>query len=419
MKKVVLSVAALLLLLGACAPASHVPPGVDVSALSFRGTLIEQPIEPLDDSFVNGSNSFGLSAAKLLYNQNENIAFSPASIELALCMTREGAGGQTADEMKKALGLETLTDEQITAACRLLMWRANTGGMEAANAIWLSSDYTFAERFVDTCTKDYMADAYPLVIPGAMDAINAWADEKTHGRINDIITEEFNDETKIVLANALYYLGDWEMPFEANNTYEREFSAPSGKVKTDFMHSDRQVPYYQNDDFFMISLNFKSGEDQGRYAMAFLLPVEGSSIGDMLTVLDADIFATALDGAAKQEVWIRLPKFEFSFFTKLKETLISMGMLSAFDEIDADFSPMTQEKNALFISEVLHKCYIRVDELGAEAAAVTAVAAADGAAMIEEEPPKFYADRPFLFAIYSLEDGAIAFMGTVNDPTQG
>ena len=419
MKKVLIIVGILLLLLGACAPGGLTVHGTDVLALSFHGTLAEQPIEPLDDGFVNGNNSFGLNAAKLLYNQDENLAFSPASIELALCMTREGAGGQTANEMKKALGFEGLTDEQITAACRSLMWRANTGGMEAANAIWLSSDYTFAERFVDTCTQDYMADAFPLVIPGAKDAVNAWADEKTHGRIRDIIAEELSDDTKIVLANALYYLGDWETPFESGDTYEREFSAPSGKIKTDFMHSDRNVPYYQNDDFSMISLRFKSGEGEGKYAMAFLLPAEYKDMGDMLEALDAGIFAAAIDEAKTQEVWIRLPKFEFSFFTELRDALMTMGMETAFDQNTADFSPMTQEENALFISQVLHKCYIRVDELGAEAAAVTAVAAEDSGAMIEDEPPKFYADRPFLFAIYSLEDGAIAFMGAVNDPTQG
>lgn len=419
MKNIMIAFVLLILLLGACAPGGNTTPGIDALALSHQGMLTEQPIEQLDKRFVNGNNSFGLSAAMLLYNQEENLAFSPSGIELALCMTREGAGGQTAEEMKEALGLSALSDEQITAACRSLMWRANTGGMEAANAIWLSSDYTFAKRFVDTCTKDYMADAYPLVIPGAKDAVNAWADEKTHGRIRDIIAEEFSDDTKIILANALYYLGDWEIPFEANDTYEREFSSPSGKITADFMHSDRQVPYYQNNDFSLISLNFKSIEGEGRYAMAFLLPAEGKSMGDMLAALDAESFAAAINEAKEQEVWIRLPKFEFSFFTKLKDTLITMGMKTAFDASIADFSPMTQEENALFISEVLHKCYIRVDELGAEAAAVTEVAAADGAAMIEDEPSKFYADRPFLFAIYSLEDNVIAFIGAVNDPTQG
>ena len=93
--------------------------------------------------------------------------------------------------------------------------------------------------------------------------VNAWADEKTHGRIKDIIAQELPPETRIVLANALYYLGEWELPFEANDTYDDEFAAPFGNVTAPFMHSDWFVPYYKNDDFSMITLNFKSDENEG------------------------------------------------------------------------------------------------------------------------------------------------------------
>ena len=113
---------------------------------------------------------------------------------------------------------------------------------------------------------------------------------------------------------------------------------------------------------------------------------------------------------------IKLPKFEYMYSASLKDTLIGMGMPLAFDPSSADFSGMTVEPNLLYISNVLHKCYIRVDELGAEAAAVTEVEVA--AAGIPEDPVTFFADRPFLFAIFSQEDGTIAFMGVVNDPTQ-
>ena len=135
------------------------------------------------------------------------------------------------------------------------MWRANTGGTETANAIWLSSDYTFAKRFVDTCTQDHMADAYPLIIPGAKDAVNTWADEKTHGCIRDIIAEELSDDTKIILANALYYLGDWEIPFEANDTYEREFSAPSGRAQRYANHHGNEHCFEDGAIAFMGAVN--------------------------------------------------------------------------------------------------------------------------------------------------------------------
>ena len=422
-KRIALFAVCVALLLSAC---SALPPSgsdtpttsaQDVQSQGFRGVLTRQIIGPLDSGFVQGVNDFGFSSASRLFAGDENLAISPASIELALCITLTGANGVTKDEMIAALGLEGLTDGQITGACKALMWRANTGGMEAANAIWLLSDYQYNAEYVNTCTQEYMADLMPLAIPGAMDDINAWASEKTHGRIAQILEQEPDADTRLIITNALYYLGDWELPFEAHNTFDGEFAAPNGSATVSFMKSEWAVPYYQNDRFSMISLRFKSKADEGHYAMAFLLPAEGSSLESLLQSMDGEAFQTALQLAKKQEVWIRLPKFEIEYFSALNDTLGAMGIQKAFSIDEADFSGITDQER-LFISNVLHKCFVRVDELGAEAAAVTEVEMMAGAALIEDLPPQFYADRPFLFAIYSLEDGAIAFLGAVNDPSQ-
>lgn len=421
MKKITVIIFMLLLLLSACECLSQPYANLseNAAAISRQGILTPQPIKPLDDNFVRGINDFGFDAAELLYTQDKNLAISPASIELALCMTREGAAGETKNEMTQALRLSGLTDEQITAACKSLMWRANTGVMEAANAIWLLPEYAYSEEFVGTCTDDYMSDVFPLMIPGAKKSVNDWAEKKTHARIKEVLDKEPNNLTRIILANALYFLGEWELPFEANATYEREFNTPSGTVNTDFMHSERHIPYYSNANFSMISLSFKSDGDDGKYAMAFLLPKEGTDISDMLSALDAQTFSAALRGFQEQKVRIRLPKFEFLYKNRLNDMLKAMGLSRAFDIQHADFSAMVQHpmEEPLFISFVDHMCYIRIDELGAEAAAVTAVGLETRSAPPENEPATFYADRPFVFAIYSLEDGAIAFMGAVNDPT--
>jgi serpin B len=213
-------------------------------------------------------------------------------------------------------------------------------------------------------------------------------------------------------------LGDWELPFDANDTYDKEFASPSGAVTVPFMNSEWSVPYYSNDQFSMISLKFKAEEGEGHYAMAFILPAEGASVDTLLSSLNGEAFKAALDGATDdREVSISLPKFEFSYFAPLADTLAAMGMEKAFSPDGADFSGMTDAEQ-LYISSVLHKCYVRVDELGAEAAAVTSVEMTATAMPVEEEPLIFNADRPYLFAIYSQEDGAIAFIGAVNDPSQ-
>ena len=168
----------------------------------------------------------------------------------------------------------------------------------------------------------------------------------------------------------------------------------------------------------MITLDFAGEENEGQYAMAFLLPAEGSSAEDMMASLSGAAFAKALNDAQPRETIVSLPKFEFSYFTSLKDTLIDMGMGVAFSG-GADFSAMTEGPNGLYIDDVLHKCFVKVDELGAEAAAVTVVEMNESAVMPPEDAAVFHADRPFLFAIYSREDGTIAFLGAVTDPSQG
>lgn len=426
MKKSAFTILAMLMLAGcAMQTAPGIAPSAQSSAaaaadnipLGLTAELKAQPIAALDGRFASGVNGFGLQAASRLYGEGNNLAISPASIELALCMTRAGAAGRTKEDMSETLGLSGLTDVQIADACRSLMWRVNTGGMEAADAIWVREGLALSDAFAKTCADDFMADAYALKITGAMDDINGWAGEKTHGRINDIIQEELSADTAMVLANALYFLGDWAEPFEANDTYDEAFFAPSGSVDVPFMHSTRAVPYFENKDFSMITLNFVSEADEGQYAMAFLLPAQGSSAQELLNSLSGDDFASALSGAQSRDTQISLPKFKFSYFTSLKDTLIGMGMDTAFGG-GADFSVMTAEPNRLCIDEVLHKCFVKVDELGAEAAAVTVVIMRDGAAMPPEDIAEFHANLPFVFAIYSREDGTIAFLGVVNNPAQ-
>ena len=418
MKKIILPVLAFISLLAACGPINpDAADSGDTAVSGHRAVLIAQPIAPLDREFVQGVNKFGFNTAMLLLDDTQNLALSPASVTLALAMTHAGASGDTADEMLAALCLDGMTNTQIENACKSLMWRANTGGLEAANAIWVDPAYPFSNEFIETCTNGYMADAMPLALPGAMDAINEWADEKTHGRIRQIINRELDPATKIVLCNALQYLGEWETPFEAYNTRDDRFDTPAGDVTASFMQSTRQLPYYADDAFSMISLDFKSAADEGQYAMAFLLPAENKDVADMLSRLDGGTFSAALSGMAEQQVNIKLPKFEYAFAASLNDTLKSLGMQTAFSG-SADFRAMTAAPNDLYISNVLHKCYVRIDELGAEAAAVTVVEAPACEAPSENEPAAFYADRPFMFIIYSREDNAIVFMGVVNDPTQ-
>lgn len=416
MKKTMIIISAVLLLCTGCAM-NKTDLFNDPGSKAYAGTLRELEPELLPEGFTKGSNTFGFDAAALLYNSEENLALSPASLELALLMTRAGAIDNTAAEMAAALGMSGLSDDEILDACAQLMWRANNDGMEAANSIWMKQGYGFNLDYIDICTGDFMADAAEVDFADTKttDRINEWASDKTHGRIDKMNEQPLPADTVMVLVNALYFLGEWVDPFDANDTWEEKFETPSGPVDVDMMHAERYVPYYSGDGYSMISLPFQSEAGDGNgFAMAFLLPAEESGVPELLGSLDGEGFSSALAGFGQQTVKIKLPKFEYKFGTSFADTLKALGMQDAFSGA-ARFDNMTGEPNGLYIDDVLHKCYIRVDELGAEAAAVTEVVMQE-TAMEPQDYPEFYLDRPFVFAIYSQLDGTILFLGAVNNP---
>ncbi len=387
---------------------------------SYEAVLSPKEIAPFPSAFTVGLNRYGLSVLLDLYD-GENISVSPASLELALLMTATGATGTTRDEMLSALDMTGIPEEDILSSVAQLMWRANNNSMEAANSLWLQDGYGFAQKYLDACATDFMADLftvdYTADAAGATDRINEWAEDKTHGKIEKILDEDLDESTRLVLVNALYFLGDWVMPFEANNTWDSTFKGESGDTKVPFMHSKWDVSYYEGNTFQLIILPFLGDDGQkGPFAMSFILPKDGSSPEDVAEELSDEGFDTLIEKAETVEVEISLPKFEFEYGTSMVDTMRALGMEEAFDG-GAQFDDMTGGENELYISDIIHKTYIRVDEEGAEAAAVTAVIMAETAMPIEEpDPIVFNADHPFLFTIYDTTDGTMLFTGITANP---
>jgi serpin B len=423
-KKISVSVLLVLALLaGSCSSAKDTDNTKNSSALrnesvSYKATLTAQTISAFPAAFVTGMNKYGLQVASALYD-GKNLAVSPASLELAILMARTGAIGATSEEMKKALSMSDLSDDEILSACQQLMWRTNTNGMEAANSLWMQKDYSFAGDFVNTCTNKFMADAFAVNFmtdaKGATDAINTWASDKTHGKIAKMNSSPLPADTRLVLINALYFLGDWENPFKAENSYSQTFHGTSNDSDVSFMHNTQTMLYAETTAYQMISMPFKGadGDADSPYSMAFILPKEGTDITAVMDDLAAKSFSSSVAGLSDAKVNLALPKFEFTYDTDMIDTMKSLGMNLAFDSNNAQFDKMTGGKNNLFISDILHKCYIRVDEKGAEAAAVTEVVAGMTAMPVQEDLKTFTADRPFLFAIYDETDDSVLFLGAV------
>lgn len=387
-------------------------------AVSYEAKLTPKDIVPFSGGFTDGMNQFGFDVMLELYDE-ENISVSPASLELALLMTAMGGTDTTKEEMLSSLRMEELSDEEIRDAVAQLMWRSNNNGMEAANSLWLQKDYGFSTDYLDICADDFMADLFTVDYisdtSGATSAINDWANDKTHGKIPKILNDELSADTRMVLVNALYFLGDWASPFEAESTYDSTFHGTKSDTDVPFMHDERTVAYYEGDTFQLISLSFKGDdENDGPFAMAFILPKEGYDPEDVMIELSDNDFAAQIAQTSYENVRMSLPKFEFDYGTSMVETMKRLGMEEAFTG-EAQFDPMTGTNNDLFISAIIHKTYIRVDEEGAEAAAVTAVVMDLAAMPIEEEYISFTADHPFLFAIYDTTDNTVLFTGVTAD----
>jgi serpin B len=320
--------------------------------------------------------------------------------------------------MKDALSMTDLSDEEILDACRQLMWRANTNGMEAANSLWMQKDYAFADSFIRACAESFMADAFAVDFltdaAGATDAVNAWASDKTHGKIPEMNPEPLPTDTRLVLINALYFLGKWEIPFTSENSYDQVFHGSKEDADAEFMHDTHNMLYGETDTYQMISMPFKGSDDKADspYSMAFILPAQGQDITGIMDELSEKGFSAAISGLSDEKVQLALPKFEFTFETSMVNTMQNLGMNLAFED-SAQFDGMTGSENDLYISDILHKCYIRVDEEGAEAAAVTEVIMVETAIQVDDNLKTFTADRPFLFAIYDETDNTVLFLGAI------
>jgi serpin B len=211
----------------------------------------------------------------------------------------------------------------------------------------------------------------------------------------------------MVLLNAIYFKGDWTVPFDEDDTRAADFRRPDGSLVTaDLMNRDDTLAYVATERYQAVDLPY-GGQ---AFSMTVVLPAEGVSPAELVAELDEDTWSAWLDDFATTRVALSLPKFELEWDQELNDALIALGMVDAFDGGRADFSRLTPG-GGVWIDFVQQKAFVRVDEKGTEASAATAVV------MVESAPPQMRVDRPFLFVLRERLSGTILFMGIVNDPT--
>lgn len=359
-----------------------------------------------------GPDAFAFELYARLTEAPGNLFCSPLSIRSALAMTYAGARGATAREMERVLVFRPGMHEAFGAALRDL-GRAGEKRLElaVANSLWAQKDHGFLPAYLDLTRKHYDAACRNVDFVGATEAarkaINGWVEERTKRKIKELFKPGIlRPTTRLVLANAVYFKAAWAYPFEPNFTKDRPFHLSSGEtVSVPTMRRSRTFRYGEAEGLQVLELPYEGR----RFVMMILLPKDLAAFEKGLggTMVDAWV-----ERMKPRQVDVRLPRFGMTCEYRLDRTLAAMGMPTAFGE-QADFSGLdgTQE---LFISAVVHKAFVGVDERGTEAAAATGVAF--GRKGLPPDPVLFQADRPFVFLIRDTKSGSILFLGRVSDP---
>ncbi|MEN8207926.1 MAG: serpin family protein [Candidatus Fermentibacteria bacterium] len=374
---------------------------------------------------VLGNNEFALDLLKKVSDMQEsdNIFLSPYSISSALGMTYAGAGGATAAEMADVLHF-TLQAEAVNRAfyslTETLSLDDRSGSdsgdsftLSISNGLWVETSFTLLDEYVEKMRRYYNAAVRNLDFindsEGSRKTINEWVAERTLNRIQDLVpTGVLNEDTRVVLTNAVYFKASWRKPFDEHFTADARFNlAGSSGIDVQMMNQTGFFNYAQTEGCKAVELDYSGGSA----SMLVLLP--DGDIKDFQERFDADMLQTIRGRLSPTNVSLSMPKFEFSRSISLSQLLQQLGMESAFAN-SADFSGFTGSPD-LFISEVLHKAFVKVDEAGTEAAAATAVVM--GLTAIPEQPVQMNIDSPFIFFILDRESGSIVFMGRVMDPS--
>lgn len=379
---------------------------------------------------ADGANTFAADLYSHLRSKQGNLIISPYSIHTVLAMTASGTVGTTRDEMQRVLHLPD--EKKLGPAFRAMTASVNAPPFDAkkkpelsvANALWVQKGRTWKTDFFTHARDDFHAAAYEVDFAQnaetACGQINQWVDKETRGRITDLIPpDRISRETRMVLANAIYFKANWAEAFDKLSTkLDDEFTLASGrKVKTPIM--------YRRSDFAMFEANgfqvLKMPYDGNSVSMYVILPEKADGLPALEKQLTAANLALWTIGARKDEVKVWFPRFKFTVPTEMAPLLRDMGMKEAFGA-KANFKGMTDDVEGLRIDSVIHKAFVEVDEVGTEAAAATAVLLAPGSPPGGQfQPPRvreFHADHPFLFVIKHEQTGAVLFIGRVLDPTK-
>ncbi len=379
---------------------------------------------PAAAQLAKDNTSFAVDLYIQLKSKDGNLLFSPYSISTALAMTYAGAKGDTEQQMAKTLRF-SLSQTQLHNTFKELESTVNavqkSGDIELsiANSLWPQLDYPFLKSYLALIENNYSAKITPLDYhqhtEASRNTINSWVESKTNNKIKELIAPGLLDaSTRLVVTNAVYFKGKWILPFSKSMTNDETFHiSPNHPAKVPMMHQKEYFGYLETKDLQVLAMPYMGKQ----ISIMIILPRKADTLENIEKQLTADKIAEWKTALRSTQVEVTLPKFKFTSMFMLNESLYKMGMRDAFSE-KANFAGMNGKPHDLYISAVIHKAFIELNEEGTEAAASTAVVMAKTMAPMPSPiaPSVFKADHPFAFVIYENTTDTVLFMGKVSDP---
>jgi serine protease inhibitor len=409
-------------------PTPNAPPGSSssqpVSGSSAPAAVVQAAKDrtPVDPAIVAADNAFGLNLLNtLLPGSTGNVAISPISVAMALQIVYNGAGGSTQQGMARTLGLGNLSSSALNADNAAL--QASLMSVDPlvritiANSLWMHlSDNRVLASFTKTDETYYGATLGDLA--GAPDNVNAWIAGETHGLITDILPQEppgLYAKALAVIANAIYFKGQWSTTFDPAATTTAPFSSGSTQVSAEMMHQTGSFDYLegtlQGSHFQAVRLPYGAG----RLDMLIVLPDSATPLASFVAAVTAAELRSWSGEFQNAMGSIALPRFNATYGKSLPEALTALGMGAAFCASgEADFPGLATGDPPPCIADVEHKTVVEVDESGTIAAGATTVTI--GTYSVVAPQFSMTMDHPFFYAIEDAKSGELLFVGILVNP---
>lgn len=383
-------------------------------------SLLGNELEIIKQAPKNSNNQLAFDLYKAL-SSTDNITYSPFSISLALAMAYAGAKGDTETAMKNVLhfGDNTINFHKSYGQFANLLSSKDRSKDEAilkiSNHQWLQKNYNILQSYKDILANSYIAQPTYLDFLNeptlATKTINDKVSEETNKEIPKLLKKDLENNTRLVLTNAIFFNAKWQNIFPEGSTSNDNFATKTGPITVQYMKQTNQYNYSEDNDKQVLLMPYKDQD----FATLFILP-KAEKLSSLEQQLTATNFASMIDSLKPANVEVWLPKFSQRTAPNMKEVLTDLGLGIIFDPGKADLSGINGSPG-LFVGDVVHEAVVKMYEAGTTAAAATAVIISEKSAISEPKEVVFHATRPFLFFIIHKPSSTILFMGRVDTPT--